>query len=231
MTGVQTCALPISEVAAKTRGHGALNPKAQFREAVDADQVLASRMIKHPLTLMMCSPIGDGAAALVLMSDDYARRKGVTGVAIRAMALASGLGGAPGARPCAESAAKRAYEVAGIGPDELDVVELHDAAAPAELFLYEQLGLAPPGGGVGLLRSGRTRLGGDLPVNPSGGLIAKGHPIGATGCAQLVELADQLRGRAGDRQAGAPRIAVAQNAGGSLGLDEASAVVTVLSAP
>jgi len=221
-------ALDLAEVAAKTRAHGALNPKSQFREAVDAEQVLQSRMVKDPLRLLMCSPIGDGAAAVVLMSEATARRRGVTGVRIEAISIASGLGGAPGARPCAESAAKRAYDVAGIGPEDIDVVELHDAAAPAELFITEQLGLAPQGG-VALFRSGRTRLGGDLPVNPSGGLIAKGHPIGATGCAQLVELADQLRGRCGARQVPGANVALAENGGGWMGDDAATAVVTILS--
>jgi acetyl-CoA acyltransferase len=217
----------LAEVAAKTRANGALNPKSQFREQVSPEQVLASRPVKDPLTLLMCSPIGDGAAALVLMREDVARRKGIGGVKIRAMAVASGHGG--GARPCAETAARRAYEMSGIGPGDLDVVELHDAAAPAELFITEQIGLAAPGGGVGLFRSGRTRLGGEVPVNPSGGLIAKGHPIGATGCAQLVELADQLRGRCGARQVDGARIALAENGGGWMGDDAATAVVTVLS--
>jgi len=225
-----TTARDLAEVAAKTRSHGALNPKSQFREAVTAEQVLQSRAIKDPLTLLMCSPIGDGAAAIVLMSESYARRKGIDGVAIRSIAVASGLGGAPGARSCAESAAKRAYEVAGVGPDDLDVVELHDAAAPAELFITEQIGLASEGGGVELFRSGHTRLGGAVPVNPSGGLIAKGHPIGATGCAQIVELADQLRGRCGARQVPGAKLALAENGGGWMGDDAATAVVTILSA-
>jgi acetyl-CoA acetyltransferase len=128
-----------------------------------------------------------------------------------------------------ERAAQRAYEQAGIGPDDLDVVELHDAAAPAELVLYEELGFCAPGDGPKLLASGDTALGGRMPVNTSGGLLSKGHPIGATGCGQIVELVDQLRGRAGDRQVDGARVALAQNAGGVLGADFAAMVVTILS--
>ena len=118
----------------------------------------------------------------------------------------------------------------GLGPEDLSVVELHDAAAPAELILSEQLGLCAPGEAVSLLYSGRTALGGAMPINPSGGLISKGHPIGATGAAQLVELADQLRGRAGSRQVPGARIGLAENGGGWIGNDAAAAVVTILGA-
>jgi acetyl-CoA acetyltransferase len=128
-----------------------------------------------------------------------------------------------------ERASKRAYEIAGVGPTDLDVIEVHDAAAPAELMLYEELGLCSPGDGPKLLASGDTQLGGRHVVNPSGGLLSKGHPVGATGCAQLVELADQLRGRCGDRQVSGARIALAENAGGFLGTDNAATVITVLS--
>ncbi len=215
-----------AEVAVKSHDHGALNSKAQYRDPVTVEQVLESRHISGPLTLLMCSPIGDGAAALLLASEDYARRMDVDGVRIRASALVSGLAGdeAPSAR-----AAHEAYERAGIGPDDVDVVELHDAAAPAELILYEELGLCAPGEGPKLLASGETRLGGRVPVNPSGGLISKGHPVGATGCAQLVELVEQLRGRAGDRQVEGARVALAENGGGYLGPHPAAVAVTVLS--
>jgi acetyl-CoA acetyltransferase len=118
--------------------------------------------------------------------------------------------------------------MAGVGPEDLDVLEVHDAAAPAELMIYEELGLCGPGEGPKLLASGETALGGRVPVNPSGGLLAKGHPIGATGCAQLVELADQLRGRCGARQVEGARVALAENGGGFLGADPAAIVITVL---
>jgi acetyl-CoA acetyltransferase len=218
-------------VAAKNQSNGALNPKAQYQKVVTAEDVLASRTISAPLTLLMCSPIGDGSAAVVVCSRDYARRLDVAAVGVEAVALLSGTDHAPGEPGAIARSVVKAYQQAGLGPDDIDVVELHDAAAPGELWGYEDLQLCGPGEGPKLLASGSTHLGGRVPVNPSGGLLARGHPIGATGCAQLVELTDQLRGRARDRQVCGPRFALAHNAGGSLGLDEASSVVTILSAP
>jgi acetyl-CoA acyltransferase len=215
----------LAAVAVKASRHGALNPRAQFREPRSAEEVLASRLIVEPLTLLMCSPIGDGAAALVLCSREYAERLEVEPVGIRASVL---LSGADDAAPAAERASLLAYERAGVGPEDLDLVELHDAAAPAELSLYEELGLAEEGGAAALLASGATTLGGRLPVNTSGGLLSKGHPIGATGAAQLVELTDQLRGRAGARQVAGARVALAENGGGFLGTDAAAACVHIL---
>jgi acetyl-CoA acetyltransferase len=223
-------AADFAAVSVKSRRAGALNERAQFRAPVSVDEVLESRMISDPLTLMMCSPIGDGAAGLVLASAELARQKGLVGVTVKATAMASGRPGDETAAPTAKRAADAAYETAGLGPEDLDLVELHDAAAPAELTLYEELGLAEPGGGAELLRSGRTALDGALPVNTGGGLLSRGHPVGATGCAQLVELTDQLRGRAGKRQVEGAKIGLAENAGGWLGSDAAASVVTILAA-
>jgi acetyl-CoA acyltransferase len=217
-----------AQVAVKSHRHAALNPYAQYRTEVTGDDVLASREIAPPLTLLMCSPIGDGAAALVVCSPEVARRLGAR-VRVRACALVSGRDRGAGEPGAVERAAQAAYEQAGVGPGELDVVELHDAAAPAELITYEELGLCGDGEGPALLASGATALGGRIPVNPSGGLLSKGHPIGATGCGQLVELAEQLRGRCGQRQVAGARVALAQNGGGFLGTDAAAMVVTVLS--
>jgi acetyl-CoA acetyltransferase len=217
-----------AEVAVKSHRHAALNPYAQYRTEVTVEDVLASREIAPPLTLLMCSPIGDGAAAVVVCSPQAARRLGAR-VRVRACALVSGRDRGPGEPGAVERAARAAYEEAGVGPSDLDVVELHDAAAPAELMTYEELGLCGEGEGPALLASGATWLGGRIPVNPSGGLLSKGHPIGATGCAQLVELTDQLRGRCGQRQVAGARLALAQNGGGFLGGDAAAMVVTVLS--
>lgn len=217
-----------AQVAVKSHRHAALNPYAQYRREVTTEEVLASREVSAPLTLLMCSPIGDGAAALVVCSPDRARRLGAS-VRVRASAMVSGRDRDEGEAGAGERAAERAYDQAGVGPEDLDVIELHDAAAPAELIEYEELGLARPGEGARLLASGDTRLGGRVPVNPSGGLLSKGHPIGATGCGQLVELADQLRGRCVDRQVPAARTALAYNGGGFLGTDAAAMVVTVLS--
>jgi acetyl-CoA acetyltransferase len=217
-----------AEVAVKSHRHASLNPYAQYRAEVTVEDVLASREIAPPLTLLMCSPIGDGAAALVVCSPEAARRLGAR-VRVRACALVSGQDHGPGEPGAVERASRAAYEQAGVGPGDLDVVELHDAAAPAELMTYEELGLCGAGEGPALLVSGATRLGGRIPVNPSGGLLSKGHPIGATGCAQLVELTDQLRGRCDQRQVAGARLTLAQNGGGFLGSDAAAMVVTVLS--
>ena len=216
-----------ARIAVKNQGNGKLNPKAQYGGDMTVEEVLASRQISGPLTLLMCSPIGDGSAAIVLCSDDAVRRLGAEAVRIRATALVSGRDRTPDQPGAVERAVAKAYEMAGVGPEDLDVCEVHDAAAPAELMIYEELGLCGPGEGPKLLASGETALGGRVPVNPSGGLLAKGHPIGATGCAQLVELADQLRGRCGARQVEGARVALAENGGGFLGTDPAAIVITV----
>jgi acetyl-CoA acetyltransferase len=218
-----------AEVAVKSHAHAALNPNAQYRSPVTVEEVLASRTVAAPLTLLMCSPIGDGAAAVVVCSAERARRGGLSPVLVRASVLVSGTDHAPDEPGSVVRASALAYERAGIGPEDLDVIEVHDAAAPAELMTYEELGLCPVGDGPALLRSGATRLGGRHVVNPSGGLLSKGHPIGATGCAQIVELADQLRGRCGDRQVTGARTALAENGGGFLATDNAAMAITVLS--
>jgi acetyl-CoA acetyltransferase len=218
-----------ARIAVKNQGNGKLNPKAQYGGDITVDEVLASRQISGPLTLLMCSPIGDGSAAIVLCSEDAARRLGADTVRVRATALVSGRDRGPGDAGAVERAVAKAYDMAGVGPEDLDVCEVHDAAAPAELMIYEELGLCGPGEGPKLLASGETALGGRVPVNPSGGLLAKGHPIGATGCAQLVELADQLRGRCGARQVDGASVGLAENGGGFLGTDPAAVVITVLS--
>ena len=215
-------------VSVKNRAHAVLNPNAQFRTPITADEVLASRMIADPLRLLMCAPIGDGAAAVVVASPAAARRLGGGRVTVAACALTSNGADPAAARP-AERAARAAYDQAGVGPMDVDVAEVHDACSAAELWMYEQLGFCGPGDGPKLLADGATALGGRLPVNTSGGLLSRGHPLGATGCGQLVELVDQLRDRAGDRQVTGARVALAQNAGGMLDrTDEAAAVVTIL---
>jgi len=217
-------------VAVKNRAHAAFNPQAQFHEGLTVEQVLSSRMIADPLRLLMCSPVADGAAAVVVCSEKRARSLGAARpVRIDACALRSGGQGDIESDGAVRRAAAAAYEAAAVGPTDLDVVEVHDAAAPAELWTYEQLGLCETGGAPALLADGATRLGGHCPVNPSGGLLSRGHPVGATGLAQVVELVDQLRGRCGPRQVGGARLALAQNSGGHLSGEEAVAVVTILS--
>ncbi|QNN59115.1 thiolase family protein [Diaphorobacter ruginosibacter] len=219
-------------VAAKNSFHGSLNPKAQFQDVLTVEQVLAAPMIVDPMTRPMCAPIGDGAAALVLVSEKAARKLGLRDkVRVMSSVLASGWDYAEGTgkkERLVPVVAGQAYEAAGLGPEALDVIELHDAGAPAELIYYEYLGLAAEGEAVALLNSGATRLGGRVPVNPSGGLLRKGHPIGASGCAQLVELTDQLRGRCGPRQVAGARTALAENGGGWIGEDAAAIVISIL---
>jgi acetyl-CoA acetyltransferase len=212
-----------AEVVVKNHRHGRLNPAAQYGGELTVERVLAMREIVWPFTLAMCSPISDGAAAAVLVSDE--RRASGSAVAVLASALRSAP--ADGTTSVTSLASAAAFEAAGLGPADLDCIEVHDAAASAELAIYEQLGLAEPGGGAALIRSGKTGLGGSLPVNTSGGLLARGHPIGATGLAQIVEAVTQLRGTAGDRQVPGARVALTQNAGGWHGNDNVASAVHI----
>lgn len=216
-------------IAAKNSEHGSLNPRAQFRERMTVDEVLAAPLIVDPLTRPMCSPIGDGAAAVVVMSARRARERGVTQpVRVLASVLRSGWDHGADEAGLGEACAADAYREAGVGPGDLSLVECHDASAPAELMAYESLGLCAKGEGGRLVDEGATRLGGRLPVNTSGGLLRKGHPVGATGIAQIVELTEQLQGRSGARQVPGARIGLAHNGGGAIGSDAAAMCVTIL---
>jgi acetyl-CoA acetyltransferase len=224
-----TTARQFAAVAAKNSYHGSLNPKAQFRTALSVDEVLAEPMIAEPLTRPMCSPIGDGAAAAVIVSEAKARELGLTNpVTIDACVLRSGWDHGPDEEGSVRRCVREALEKAGIGPEDLDVIECHDASAPAELTYYEEFGLCKPGEGGALVDSGATKLGGRIPVNPSGGLLRKGHPVGATGLAQLTELVEQLRGQSGPRQVEGARVGLAQNGGGTVGGEAAAMCVTVV---
>ena len=213
-------------VAVKNRKHAALNPLAHLRKPQTVEEVLSARMIVSPLTLPMCSPTTDGAAALVVCSEEYARRLKGDMVHLVTSQIASQ--GKTNPKSPVIGAAAAAYADAGIGPNDLDLFELHDAAAPAELFQYSEIGLCEDGQAHHLLRRGATALGGAHPVNVSGGLLSRGHPLGATGCAQVVEICTQLRGRAGSRQVEGARSGMAVNGGGWLGGMYALAVTTIL---
>lgn len=219
-----------AQVSAKNSRHGSLNPNAQFRDVVTVEEVLAAPMIAEPLTRLMCSPIGDGAAAAIVISEKMARSlKSRRAIRVAASLVASGYDySTPDIEPLAAWAASEIYEEAGIGPGDLSCVELHDASSPAELQYYEHLGLCPEGEGVRLLEEGATELGGRIPVNTSGGLNRKGHPIGATGLSQIHELTLQLRGEAGARQVEGAKVALAENGGGFIGQDGAAMAMTVL---
>ncbi|WP_109481421.1 thiolase family protein [Paraburkholderia sp. C35] len=217
-----------ARVVVKSRRAGSLNPHAQFRNETSVEEVLASRMVSDPLTLFMCSSIGDGGAAVFICSEEFAAKRDVRPVFIRASSIVSAKADGSG-ELVAVRAANAAYEEAGIGPSDVHVVELHDASAPAELIHYENLGLCAPGDAPKLIRSGDTDIGGRISVNPSGGLLSRGHPVGATGVAQIVELTQQLRGKAGARQRPGAKVALAENNGGQLAGDSAVALVTILS--
>ena len=216
-------------VSAKNSFHGSMNPKAQFQDALSVKDVLNERLIVEPLTRAMCSPIADGAAAAVVVSDNKARELGIDKpVHVVSSVMHSGWNHTPEEPDTVELCATEAFAEAGLGPNDIDVIELHDASAPAEIIAYEALGLCPKGEGGKLIESGATKLGGRIPVNTSGGLLRKGHPIGATGLAQLVELTLQLQGRAEKRQVEGAKLALAQNGGGKSGNDAAAMIVTIL---
>ncbi len=182
-----------------------------------------------PLTRAMCAPIGDGAAAAIICSERaLARFPDAKPVRIRASVLASGSLPDSGLAGIGERASKRAYEAAGLGPEDIDLAEVHDATAFGELLQYEEMGFCPDGEGGPFAESGATSLGGKLPVNTSGGLECRGHPIGASGIAQIYELVNQLRGAAGPRQVEGARIALAENGGGFIGMGEAAMCVHIL---
>ncbi|MGH7321381.1 MAG: thiolase family protein [Candidatus Rokuibacteriota bacterium] len=220
-----------AQISVKNHRHGCLNPHAQYQTACTLEEVLSSRLIADPLTLLQCCPAGSGAAAVVVATDAVARRLTTLPVWIRAAALRPWMSYfAPtdltsfGATAVT---ARDAYAMAGVGPEDLDVVELHDAFTVGELLHCEGLGLCAKGEGGRLVAEGATELAGRIPVNPSGGLLAKGHPLGATGVAQVVELVWHLRGQAGARQVPGARVGLAHSQGGT-GLEAGACTVTIL---
>ena len=218
-----------ARIAAKNHTNGSLNPHAQYQTPRTVEEVLAAPLIAEPLTRMMCSPIGDGAAAVIVTTADKARQLTSKPVFVRASTLGSSEEHGTHAPGIVAKVADKAYAMAGIGPDELDVVEVHDATAPAELLVYEELGLCGLGQGGQLVAEGVTSLGGRLPVNPSGGLLAKGHPVGATGVAQIAEIFWQLRGQADKRQVPGAGVGLTENGGGVLGGENAAASIHIFS--
>lgn len=222
----------LAAIAVKSRWHASLNPNARFRDPVTVEEVSKSRMIADPITLLQCCRNGSGAAALVLASEQWCKRNGKSMIRIRGTGVGSFMNDKMhrdltdfGAT---RMAAKAAYEMAGIGPDEVDVVELHDAFTPGELLHYEGLGLCAKGDGQKLVMDKETSLGGRVPVNVSGGLLSKSHPLGATGVAQFAELVWQLRGEAEGRQVPDAKVALAHSQGGT-GLESGATAVVVLS--
>lgn len=224
----------LAAVAAKNHRHSAHNPYAQFRDVYEVDDILAARTVHRPLTKLQCSPTSDGAAAAVVVSERFAQLRGLTGlveIVAQAMTTDTEESFASGScidvvgQPMSREAARRVYDRSGLGIEDVDVVELHDCFSVNELLTYEALGMCEPGESGRLVESGATTYGGRWVVNPSGGLISKGHPLGATGLAQIAELVWQLRGDAGQRQVAGARVGLAHNIG--LG---GAAVVTLVRA-
>jgi len=223
----------IAAVAAKNHAHSVHNPRAQFQHSLSIDEVLGAPPITYPLTRPMCSPISDGAAAALLATPAGLKRlNGDRARAIKVLAsvLRTGTDRSEDEPElhCTVQASRRAYDIAGLGPQDVSVAEVHDATAVGEIIQIENLGLVAFGEGGPAGEHGVTRLGGRIPVNPSGGLESKGHPIGATGLGQIHELVTQLRGEAGPRQVADARIAAAENGGGVIGIEEAVASVILL---
>lgn len=231
-----TTAEQIARIAHKNHLHSTNNPNSQFRDEYTLAEILAAPMVFDPLTKLQCCPTSDGSAAAVLGSEEFVRAHGLEAQAVEVVgqSMCTDLGSTFDEKSAIKlvgadmtrTAAQEVYEQSGYGPEDVDVIELHDCFATNELVTYEALGLCPEGKAGDLIDSGAVTYGGDCVVNPSGGLISKGHPLGATGLAQCAELNWQLRGKAGDRQVDGARLALQHN----LGLGGA-AVVTMYACP
>jgi acetyl-CoA acetyltransferase len=219
----------LAAISSKNHFHSSMNPLAQYRNTFTVEEVLQAPEVAWPLTRPMCSPIGDGAAAAVICSADFAKKAGIDHAPeIAACVLASGQDPREGEDSTLTKLARKAYEKAGIGPEDIHLAELHDATAFGELYATEELGFCPLGQGGPFAEAGNTALGGKIPVNVSGGLESQGHPVGATGIRQVVELCWHLTGRAGQRQVQGARAGLAQNNGGTVAGTEAALSVTIL---
>ncbi|KXO98339.1 thiolase family protein [Tsukamurella pseudospumae] len=237
MTTFGTTQEQIAAVSSKNHGHSVNNPLSHYRKAMSVEEILSARALAYPLTVPMCSPLTDGAAAAIVCTAEVAAR--IAGNRnVRVLASVAGTSvereTADYSKHVTRLAGERAYERAGIAPSDVDVAEVHDATAFGELAISEHLGFFEPGGGGAAAEAGETTLGGRIPINTSGGLESKGHPLAATGLGQIFELVTQLRGEAGARQVDGARIALAENGGGFSPFgtgEEAVAVVTILKAP
>lgn len=219
----------LAMICSKNHYHGSLNPKAQFQKPMTVEEVLKARPVAYPLTVPMCAPVGDGASAAILCSKSFLKKlTGARPVRIMASVLGSGTDRDFDGVDIGERVSKKAYEISGLGPQDMDLAELHDATAFGELHQCEAMGFCPIGKGGIFAESGATTLGGRIPVNTSGGLESKGHPIGASGLAQIYEVVEQLRWEAGKRQVEGARIGLTENGGGNLGVEEAAMTIHIL---
>lgn len=221
----------VAKVASKNHYHGSLNPLAMYREPMSVEEILDSRALTWPVTVPMCAPISDGSAAAIVCSGDYLKKLGAS----RPVKILASVVGSHTPRAysdwendTARVVSRQAYELAGVGPGDMDLAEVHDASAFGEIRVSEALGFCELGGGGPLAESGATTLGGRIPVNVSGGLASRGHPLGATGVAMIYELVAQLRGEAGARQVEGARLGIAENGGGFIFFEEASMHVHIL---
>lgn len=223
----------IAAVSAKNHQHSVHNPWSQFRKSFTIDEVLGSPAITYPLTLPMCAPVTDGSAAAIICTEEGLKRIGAD--RSRCIKVAASVVRSASSRSIdqhelnlARLAANQAYEIAGLGPSDMHVAEVHDAAAMGEIIQVENLGFVEMGQGGPAAERGDFTIGGRIPVNPSGGLESKGHPLGATGIGQLYELVTQLRGEAGARQVEGARHAIQENGGGNIGVEEAAVAIHIL---
>ena len=218
--------------ASKNHYNGSLNPKAQYQFEVPVEKVLEDYTVSYPLTRSMCAPIGDGGAGAILCSEDYlaSQPPEVRKRAVRVLAssLSSGKHRSIEEPSLSNYAADRAYRTAGIGPQDVDVAEVHDATSFCEIYQVEMLGFCPAGEGGKFIESGATKLDGSIPINTSGGLVSKGHPVGSTGLSMIYEIVTQMRGEAGPRQVPNAQIGLTENGGGVISTEEFSCCVTVL---
>ena len=219
----------LAVICSKNHMHGYLNPLAQYQQAMSVEEVLADKTVAYPLTRAMCSPLGDGAAAAIVCSERYLEKlMDARPVRILASVLGQGSERSLDNEDIGERLSRQAYDIAGLGPDDISLAELHDATAWGELHQAEVMGFCPMGEGGPFAETGATRIGGSKPINTSGGLECRGHPIGASGLAQIYELVLQLRGDAGERQVDKARIGLAENGGGNIGVEEAAMCVHIL---
>jgi acetyl-CoA acetyltransferase len=219
----------LAVICSKNHFHGSLNPLSQYQHDMTVEEVLADKLVAWPLTRPMCAPVGDGAAAAIICSEKYLKKiSGARPVRIMASVLGQGSDRDMDGEDIGERLSKQAYEMAGVGPDAISLAELHDATSWGELHQTEAMGFCPMGEGGPYAESGATRLGGARPVNTSGGLECRGHPIGASGLAQIHELVLQLRGEAGKRQVEGARIGLAENGGGNIRVEEAAMCIHIL---
>ena len=216
----------LAVIAAKNHTNSTMNPFAQYTFPMTVDQVMEDYEVAYPLTRAMCAPVGDGAAAAILCSEEFLKQHpNDRAVLVRASILRSGSWSRDN---IANRASTAAYKMAKLNSEDIDVAEVHDATSFGELHQSEQMGFCKIGQGGPFAESGATEIGGKIPINPSGGLLARGHPLGASGLAQLYELVAQLRGEAGKRQVDNPRFALAENGGGTIGSGEAAMCVHIL---